>query len=511
MKGNINRFLLAGLLAIGMLFQTGTSWGGDDTQIQSPVESRHIEAATPQNANPVFDGAETYKAAFEAIRDHHLLLADPAARAKWVAEWEHKFDKTGELKTEKGTDEALAKLNASLGQRFDYFMDVEATKAENEEVASTLVGIGTTLKMSGEEAIIKALPKGATRADLEKALVVGPKNQLVVDQPIEGGPAAQFLQSGDVIIGVDAKTGPDGKVINNVDGKLQKDVITSIRGAENTTVSITVERADGKGGVEQKTFSITRQAVSVPVVHTKDLGNGVSYIKLDNFMSKNAVKEMQAALKAAAKGKAIVLDLRNNPGGSLNQVLVMASFMLPEGKILTTLNRDGDKVTQNDVTLSPEFVMYFSPPLSPNNLPSVDQRPPLLVPADMPIVVLVNGGSASASEILSGALQHNHRAFVIGQPTLGKGVGQNVIDLPSGRRLHVTSFEFRPGGDKMDWIGIVPDQTVARDPKDPKVDAQLDAATAKATDLVKTRDALNTLRDGLKQKNEDEFKKRQTP
>lgn len=503
MKRNITRFLTASLLAVGMLFTASVS------NAQSPLpESRHIQAAAPQSQ--VFDGKILYKAAFEAIRDNHVLLADPAARAKWVAEWEKKFDGTDQLKTEAGTDEALRQLNASLGQRFDYFMDVEATKEEKEQQESTLVGIGTTLKLSGADAIIKALPPNATRADAEKALVVSDTNQLVVEQPMEGSPAAAVLKPGDIITGVDAKV-VNGKVENNVNGRTQKDVIGTIRGAANTPVKITVQRPDGKGGFTEHTFTIVRNAVSVPVVKTRDLGNGITYIRLANFMSRFTVKEMQDALKAAAKGKGIVIDLRGNPGGSLNAVLVISSFIMPEGKVLSTLNRDGDKVTQNDVTLTSDFVVYFSPPLSPRNVPSVDQRPPLLIPADMPIVVLIDGGSASASEILSGALQHNHRAVIVGQPSVGKGVGQNVIDLPFGRRLHVTSFEFRPGGEKMDWIGIVPDITVAHDPSVPGSDKQLDAATAKVNEMIKAAQDLAQLRDDLKKKNEDEFKKRQTP
>lgn len=509
MKNRISGFLTAALLAVGVLF-SGHTPAVHAQGIQVPVVPRHIESAAPQQ-QAAFNGPALYKAALEAYRDHHVLLADPAARAKWVAEWEKKFDGTDKLKTEAGTDDALKQLNASLGQRFDYFMDVEATKEEKESQASTLVGIGTTLKLTGAEAIMKSLPKGATRADAEKALVVSATNQLLVEQPFEGGPAAAVLKPGDVIIGVDAKVGPDGKVINNVDGRTQKDVIGTIRGQANTPVKITVVRADGKGGTTEHTFTITRASVTVKVVKTKDLGNGVTYIRLSNFMSQNATREMHDALKAAAKGKAIVIDLRGNPGGSLNAVLVMSAFLMPEGKVLSTLNRDGDKVTQNDVTLTPDFVQYFSPPLSPTNLPSVDQRPPLLIPADMPIVVLIDEGSASASEILSGALQHTHRGVIMGQPSLGKGVGQNVIDLPYGRRLHVTSFEFRPGGNKMDWIGVVPDIIVKNDPAVPGSDKQLDAATAKANELVKAAADLAKVREDLRKAKEDEFKKSQTP
>jgi C-terminal processing protease CtpA/Prc len=146
-------------------------------------------------------------------------------------------------------------------------------------------------------------------------------------------------------------------------------------------------------------------------------------------------------------------------------------------------------------------------------------RPPLVVPKDMPVIVLVDGGSASASEILSGALQANKRALIIGQPTVGKGVGQHVINIPGDRNMHVTSFEFRPAAMAMDWIGIVPDIEVtlpedANLQEDPSSDAQLNRAKAEAIAAIAGKPSparpaaeINARKAELKKKNEENFAK----
>lgn len=497
MKTITQRFLSVVLVVLSLGF-TGVY---TPLTAQAATTPQVIQNTTPATVAPAkFDGPALYKAAFEAIRDNHILLADEAARQKWASEWEHKFDKTKQLDTEKGTDEAVLQMMQSLGQRFDYFFDVDATKAEQEEVAAALVGIGSTLKLKNMEDIIKSLPKGATKADAEAAMKISAGHELVIEQPMEGGPAAQFLKPGDVIIKI------DGKVI---DGMLMKDAISLIRGKENTDVEITVRRTDDQGKASDLTFKITRKKVTVKVVHTKDLGNGISYIKLDNFMSQNATKELAEALTKAANGKGIILDLRNNPGGSLNAVLTMSAFMLPEGTILVTHVRAGDEVVEQSVIAQREFIINVGPDDKDPSKTSVNigNRPKLIVPESMPIVVLVNENSASASEILSGVLQHHKRAVIVGKTSHGKGVGQNVIDLPFGRRLHVTTFEFLPGGAKMDWIGIIPEVEVDQAKDEGKTDNQLDAAVSQIKQLISGKDSRDQKAIELEKKNHEEFQK----
>jgi C-terminal processing protease CtpA/Prc len=157
-------------------------------------------------------------------------------------------------------------------------------------------------------------------------------------------------------------------------------------------------------------------------------------------------------------------------------------MFLEKGVILKKVIRDGNHMVTVTFSVTPDkFVMTAQS--DDGSPPQVKEgaRQPLLVPVTMPIIVLIDGHSASAAEVIAGALQANGRARVMGEPSYGKGVGQDVVQLPYGRSMHITSFEFFPGGVKMDWVGIVPDiemkQPADADPiDDPSTDYQLNAA-----------------------------------
>lgn len=469
--------------------------GSYHTLTGQPLTHGRFAAVTQQTGK--FDGHVLYEKAFEALRDYHKELADPAKRAAFEKEWAHKFDNTGDLNTEAGTDAAVSKMMESLGQRFDYYFDADRTQAEKDEVDATLVGIGIQIKLADQESLFKGLPDQATRADVDNLLKISKGHELTVDGTMEGGPSDGVLKAGDIITEVDGKP---------LDGMKESDAVKLVRGAEGTTVTLTVVRTEN-GATKTLKLSLKRAKVTVKVVHTKDLGDGIAYVKLDNFMSKNGVAEFGVALQKAVKGgsKGIVIDLRNNPGGDLNIVLTMSAMLIPDGTILVTESREeGGDMTSNEVDVNRLFVTQVN-----GTDVNVAKRPPLVVPESMPIVVLVNNGSASASEILSGALQYHHRALIVGKPTHGKGVGQTVIDLPFGRRMHVTNFEFLPGGKRMDWVGVVPEVEVDVDIAAAKAgkDNQLDTAVSEMKKLIATEAARENEADQLKKKNHDDFNK----
>lgn len=463
-------------------------------------EKKSAANQTPTASQPAFDGKALYKDAFEKIRAVHIYLYDPKERAKWEKEWETKFDNTDAFKTEEGTDKALLKLNYSLKQRYDYFFDRDATKAENEQVDASLVGIGATLRMSNLAEIVKGLPEKASFEVVDKALLLSDTNRLVVEEPLEGGPADKGgVKPGDVIVSVDGKT---------VNGSSLKDTIARIKGKAGTNVVLKLERKDADGKVSTLEITLTRAVVTVKVVKFTDLGDGVSHVRLRDFMSKNAVTEMHTALKQAAKGKALIVDLRGNGGGSLTAVLTMLGMVIKEGPIMVTKYRQEDKLVESEIILQPDAVERVDPnPNDPSNRQvSFEARTKLVIPEDMPIVVLIDEGSASASEIFSGAVQHNRRGIIVGKASIGKGVGQNVVDLLYGRRLHITTFEFIPGRTPNNWIGVVTDVEEDRG-DDPKVDKQLNKAKELAVPMIAQVEKRKKDREALKTKHEQEFEK----
>lgn len=492
-------------LLFGVIITVGSSPQDKACFAQGPVinppvhPDKEKKAVQPAQPAAAFDGKPIYREAYEAFRDLHILLADPKERAAWEKEWEHKYDNTDAFKTEEGTDKALQELDYSLKQRFDYYFDKEMTKGEKSQIDASLVGIGATLRLSGMEEIAKTFTKDTKREDADKALLLSDKNRLEIDEPMEGSPAEKAgLKPGDAILEVDG---------TSVNGLSMKDAVAKVKGKAGTKVKLTIERKDDQGKVSKLEITITRAQITVPVVKYQDFGNGLTYVKLRDFMSKNAIPELNAAFKKSAKGKALILDLRGNPGGSLTTALTMAGMLLNEGPVMVTKSRQGDSVVESEIVLRPDAVLYTEPDGQGGKETSIEQRTKLVIPEDMPIIVLIDEGSASASEIISGILQHNHRAIVIGMPSHGKGVGQAVIAIDSGKRsLHVTTFEFIPGRTPNNWIGVIPDVEVERG-KDPKVDPQLEKAKEMAPLMIQQAEQRKAKREEQEKRNREAFEK----
>ena len=231
-----------------------------------------------------------------------------------------------------------------------------------------------------------------------------------------------------------------GDTILLLDGRSSKNLSLEsaselIRGESGTELSVTVRRADGS----EETLTLTRDVVSVPTV-TADLeqqnGTSVGYIRLDEF-SAHAAEQMRTAIDELTEqgAEAFVLDLRNNPGGLLQASIEISRMWLPRGSIVRTVNRDGksDEITANRTAIS-----------------------------DLPLAVLVNGQSASSSEIVTGALGDNDRAVIVGNPTFGKALVQSLHGLSDGSGLAVTvAHYYTPDGTDISTRGITPDINVS--------------------------------------------------
>lgn len=212
----------------------------------------------------------------------------------------------------------------------------------------------------------------------------------------------------------------------DVTGQDLTNVVTKIKGEEGTEVTISMLR-----GEEVLDFTMKRQMIEVPTIEHEMLDNQVGYILITEFDGVTSEQFSIALKDLQANGmKSLVIDLRNNGGGSLDAVCEIADELLPEGLIVYTEYSDGERVDRNS---DAEW-------------------------ADVPMAVLINGASASASEILSGALQDHGVATIVGTQSYGKGIVQSVLDLQDGTALKLTSAKYyTPKGNNIHGVGITPD------------------------------------------------------
>jgi carboxyl-terminal processing protease len=265
-------------------------------------------------------------------------------------------------------------------------------------------------------------------------------DQVVVIAPFDGSPAAQAgIRSGDIIVTI------DGIPVNT---NTLADTIGRMRGAEGSSVKIGIMR---EGNSEPILFTLKRSRVDLHSVRGEMLEAGYAYVRISQF-SETTGDDLNASLKDLRKHngaplKGLVLDLRDNPGGVLEAAVAVADAFLDSGVIVTAKGRTPDS----------KFEMDATPGDALNGAP---------------IVVLVNGGSASAAEIVAGALKDQHRAKLMGRTTFGKGSVQTIIPLSDDRAVKLTtSLYYTPSGVSINHRGIAPDIELGRDSKPPATSA----------------------------------------
>lgn len=271
-------------------------------------------------------------------------------------------------------------------------------------------------------------------------LVLGSKdNVLLVVAPIEGTPGdTAGILSGDQIIKINGKDTKDFTL---------EQAVNMIRGPEGSAVTLTINRT----GEEVQDYNLVRSNIEIKTVGGKMLDNGIGYVRLSMFnehTGNDFSKKMQELEGQGVKG--IILDLRNNPGGLLSESIKVANYFVPEGPIVSVLRKDGSKQT------------YFSQ----------------LAATKYPLVVLVNGGSASASEIVAGAVQDTEAGTLIGTKTFGKGTVQITMPLGDESAVKLTVAKYvTPKERSIHGIGIEPDIVVEMpDFKENNKDLQLEKA-----------------------------------
>jgi carboxyl-terminal processing protease len=247
---------------------------------------------------------------------------------------------------------------------------------------------------------------------------------LTVVSPIEGTPAFKMgVQAQDKIFKIDGESTKDMSLM---------EAVKKLRGPKGTKVTISIHR---EGLTELKDITIIRNVIPLISVKSKTLDPGYGYIRIRNFQSKTTkeFKKELAELSKEEELKGLIIDLRSNPGGLLDQAVKISDIFLDEGMIVSTKGRIKDQ--------NMEFKAH------PNG-----------EDYSFPIIVLVNEGSASASEIVAGALQDHKRALILGAQTFGKGSVQTIIPMTNGAGLRLTTARYyTPNGTSIQATGITPD------------------------------------------------------
>ncbi|MBO0928495.1 S41 family peptidase [Staphylococcus sp. 30400_3112M30941] len=300
--------------------------------------------------------------------------------------------------SDKLTKAAIDGMVKALKDPYSEYLTQEQTKSFNEGVSGDFVGIG---------------------AEMQKK-----NDQIMVTSPMKGSPAERAgIRPKDVITKVNGKS---------IKGKALDEVVKEVRGKENTEVTLTVQR-----GSEEKDVKIKREKIHVKSVEYQKKGD-VGVITINKFQNDTSGELKDAVLKAHKDGlRKIVLDLRNNPGGLLDEAVKMSNIFIDKGKTVVKLEKGNDTEsikTSNDA---------------------------LKETKDMDVSILVNEGSASASEVFTGALKDYHKAKIYGSKTFGKGIVQTTREFDDGSLLKYTEMKWlTPDGHYIHGKGIKPDVAI---------------------------------------------------
>ena len=314
-----------------------------------------------------------------------------------------------------------------LGDQYSAYYDKKETKELSESLDGSFSGIGAVMTQDASSGVI------------------------TITQVYDDSPAKKAgIKAGDILYRVEEKT---------VTGKDLDKVVSWIKGKKGTKVNLTLLRGTNSDKIK---VTATRDVINVETVKYKVLENQIGYISISEFDSVTGAQFAKALKQLQKKNiEGLVVDLRNNPGGSLSTVCDILDSILPKGLIVYTKDKNGKK---EEYTSNEKHRL------------------------NLPMSVLVNGQSASASEIFAGAVQDYGKAEIIGTQTYGKGVVQNLFDLKDGTCVKLTTSEyFTPKGRNIDGKGITPDVKIEYkyNAKDPKADNQLDKAVSVVKDKIK--------------------------
>jgi len=302
-----------------------------------------------------------------------------------------------EIDQSEAMDAAINGILQSLDP-YSGYMNPEIFKESQEETSGEFGGLG--IEVSMEAGVVKVI------------------------SPIDDTPASRAgVKAGDYIVQIDGE---------QVQGKTLMEAVNLMRGPVGSSIEITIRR---KGLRKAKIIKIIREIIEVKSVVSKQVNNKVGYLRLRAF-NENSSKQLRKEISEIEKNKKLIgyiLDLRNNPGGLLSQAVKISDFFLHDGEIVSTKGRK-----------SRENKKFFARKGDKIN--------------GKPLIVLINNGSASAAEIVAGALQDQKRAILLGETTYGKGSVQSIIPLRNSGAIRLTvSKYYLPSGKSISEVGVVPD------------------------------------------------------
>ena len=298
---------------------------------------------------------------------------------------------------------------------YSAYMNPEIFKESQQDTSGEFGGLG--IEVSMEAGVVKVI------------------------SPIDDTPASKAgVKAGDYIVKINGE---------QVQGKTLMEAVNLMRGPVGTSIEITIRR---KGIKKAKVFKITREIIEVKSVVSEQIKNKVGYIRLRAF-NENSGSQLKNEISKMEKNKSnivYILDLRNNPGGLLSQAVKITDFFLDDGEIVST---NGRKIKENR--------KFFAKKGDKIN--------------GKPLIVLINYGSASASEIVAGALQDQKRAILLGEATYGKGSVQSIIPLKNRGAIRLTvSKYYLPSGKSISEVGVIPDIRVEEEGEDFSINTDTD-------------------------------------
>ena len=340
---------------------------------------------------------------------------EPSLNHQNWARWKYRYQ--GQIKTEDDARVAIDTMIASLNEPYTRFMTKKDYEDLTTSITSKIYGIGVNIySNSGKIEIFNVMP--ATPAEFAQ------------------------LKQGDIITAVNGK---------DISGMNVSEVASLVRGPENSVVELTILRNNKK--ISKK---IKRKEIKIKTVKSSIVDNHIGYIQIISFMSGSTPNEFVEALENTKNTDALILDLRGNTGGLLDNAVFIADIIY----------RNGYK----------------------KSIKAQDE----MLPLNKPIVVLVNGASASASEILSGALKDYHRATLVGKKTFGKGLVQKVVPLPNQTGVNITIARYlTPNGTDINKLGIKPDIEIGND-NDLLIDTKNDVQLEKAKDILNDKNRIRS-------------------